>query len=177
MRPRRAAYAAAALLSLVSLTATPAVLRAQAPDSAKIQLLRDSIASTFLWADALAKLPRVEVKAAEHGRTGTFRGVRLSDALRLAGVPIDSVRGPRASLYVLVGAADGYRALFSLAELAPGLGGREVLLADQRDGRPLAADEGPFRLVVPNDGRPTRWVRQVTTISVRTAVLEGDARR
>jgi hypothetical protein len=160
--------------ALLALGATPAALRAQvpggAPDSTKIQVLRDSVASVYLWSDALAKLPRVEVKAAEHGRTGTFRGVRLSDVLRLAGVPVDSVRGPRASLYVLVSAADGYRALFSLAELAPGLGGREVLLADQRDGRPLAADEGPFRLVVPNDGRPTRWARRVTTLSIRSGV-------
>jgi len=144
------------------------MLRAQAPATAQIEVRRDSAAGQPLSAAALAKLPHVEVRATEHGRAGVFRGVPLAAALRLAGVPVDSVRGARAAIYVLVSAADGYRALFSLAELAPGLGGREVLLADERDGRPLAADEGPFRLVVPGDGRPTRWVRQVTTLSVRT---------
>lgn len=62
-----------------------------------------------------------------------------------------------------------YRVVFSLAELAPDLTGRVVLLADARDGKPLASDEGPLRLVLPDDARPTRWIRQITSLAVRQA--------
>jgi DMSO/TMAO reductase YedYZ molybdopterin-dependent catalytic subunit len=41
-----------------------------------------------------------------------------------------------------------------------------VLLAFERDGQPLGADIGPFRLVVPTDKRGGRWVRQVTSIKL-----------
>ena len=115
----------------------------------------------------LARLPRVEVRATEHGRASTFSGVSVAAVLRLAGVPVDSVRGRRAARYVLALAADDYRAAFSLAELAPDLSGRDALLVDRRDGAPLPAAEGPLRLVVPGDRRPARWVRQVTTLVVR----------
>ena len=42
-----------------------------------------------------------------------------------------------------------------------------VLLADRKDGKPLLGGEGPYRLVVPDDKRPLRWVKQVARISVR----------
>jgi hypothetical protein len=79
---------------------------------------------------------------------------------------MDSVRGRRATFIVLAVAADGYRAVFSLAEITPGLGEREVIIADSRNNSPLEDVEGPFRLVVPADKRQTRWIRQLTSINV-----------
>ena len=67
---------------------------------------------------------------------------------------------------VLVGATDGYRAAFSLAELEPELTDRVILLADTKDGQPLPSREGPFRIIVPGEKRPARWVRQVNTVTV-----------
>jgi DMSO/TMAO reductase YedYZ molybdopterin-dependent catalytic subunit len=134
---------------------------------AQLEIRRDSAPPVVVTAPELAQLPRTEVRATEHGRSGTFAGVPLAAVLRRAGVAIDSVRGPRTAAVVIITAADGYRAAFSLAELAPDLGGRAVLVADQRDGQPLGAAEGPLRLVVPDDKRPTRWVRQVIRIDVR----------
>ena len=61
----------------------------------------------------------------------------------------------------IIDAADGYRAVYSLAELDPALHDGVVILADRRDGRALDAKEGPFRLVAPGDKRPARWVRQL----------------
>jgi len=55
---------------------------------------------------------------------------------------------------------------FAAAELDPSLGDRRVHLVDRVDDKPLAADEGPWRLVVPRDARGARWVRQVTRIAV-----------
>ena len=44
--------------------------------------------------------------------------------------------------------------------------GQVVLLADRLDGKPLAKGAGPYRLVVPGDKRPVRWVKQVVRVSV-----------
>ena len=135
----------------------------------RLEIRRESALPIVMTAADLARLAGAEVRAVEHGRPGTFAGVSLTDVLRRAGVPIDSVRGARTTAYVLVTAADGYRALFSLAELAPDLGGRAVIVADRRDGQPLGSTDGPLRLVVPGDQRPTRWVRQVVAIDIRRA--------
>lgn len=56
--------------------------------------------------------------------------------------------------------------VFAFAELDPSLGDRRVHLVDHVDDKPLAAADGPWRLVVPRDARGGRWVRQVTRISV-----------
>jgi DMSO/TMAO reductase YedYZ molybdopterin-dependent catalytic subunit len=68
--------------------------------------------------------------------------------------------------YVLAEAADGYRVVFSLAELDSGILDSEVIVADTMDGAPLGAQQGPFRLVAPNEKRPARWVRMLKAITV-----------
>jgi hypothetical protein len=68
----------------------------------------------------------------------------------------------------LVEAADGYKIVFAIAEFDPAFAVREILLADKRDGKPLDAKEGPFRIVAPGDKRPARWARQVSTLRVAT---------
>jgi hypothetical protein len=40
------------------------------------------------------------------------------------------------------------------------------LLADQRDGKPLGANEGPLRAIVPGEKRHARWVRQVIALKI-----------
>ncbi|MGE3541290.1 MAG: hypothetical protein AB7N91_28130 [Candidatus Tectimicrobiota bacterium] len=69
----------------------------------------------------------------------------------------------------MIEAADGYRVVFALPELDPAFTERLVLLAEQRDGQPLAATEGPLRLVVPGEKRQARWVRQVRSGSLQRA--------
>ena len=48
--------------------------------------------------------------------------------------------------YLVVEAADGYRAVFALPELDPAFSDRVILLADRRDGKPLDGKEGPLRV-------------------------------
>jgi hypothetical protein len=69
----------------------------------------------------------------------------------------------------LVEAADGYRVLFSIAELDAKFTDRTVIVADQKDGQLLPASEGPYRLIVPGEKRPARWARQVIRISLGRA--------
>ena len=91
--------------------------------------------------DDLAALPRREVRARDRDGTEViFAGVALVELLRLAGVPLgEKLRGSNMALYLLVDAADGYRVVFALPELDPAFTERVVLLADHRDGQPLAA--------------------------------------
>lgn len=123
-----------------------------------------------LDAAVLATLPRVSVQASEHGVSGTWSGVSLSTILTAAGVPLgEALRGKSMTLYVCISAADGYRVVYSLAELDPQFRDEPVILADQHDGKPLDTKEGPFRVVAPTDRRPARWIRQVTRIDVLRA--------
>jgi Oxidoreductase molybdopterin binding domain len=68
--------------------------------------------------------------------------------------------------YVLATAADGYRVVYSLAELDPAFLDSDVLVADQMNGAPLDEREGPLKLVAPHDKRPARWVRMLKSITV-----------
>jgi DMSO/TMAO reductase YedYZ molybdopterin-dependent catalytic subunit len=119
----------------------------------------------------LKQLPRTSMTAKDHGgATHTYEGVALQVLLAKAGAPQGGdIRGKKMTLCVLVEAGDGYRAVFSLAELDVDFSGTQVLVADTADGKPLAEKEGPLRLVVPSDKRLARWVRMLKTITVGTA--------
>ena len=97
--------------------------------------------------------------------------MQLSDLLVAAGVQLGkSIRNERLAEYVLVSAADDYRALFSLAELDPMFRQRPILLCYSKNGGPLPDNEGPLRLVVADEQRHARWVRQVTSIQILKSV-------
>ncbi|HEV2801550.1 MAG TPA: hypothetical protein VGW12_13675 [Pyrinomonadaceae bacterium] len=123
-----------------------------------------------LTAADLAKLPRQTVSAQDHGKPATFEGVALVEVLRLAGVEFgEKLRGKNLALFLVVDAADGYRAVFALPELDPAFTDRSILLVDRRDGKVLSEAEGQWRIVVPNEKRPGRWVRQVVALTIRRA--------
>lgn len=118
----------------------------------------------------LASLPRTAVFVTAHGKTVTCTGVRLSALLTRVGVlSAEHLRGPALASYVLVTARDGHRVIYSLAELEPTLGNNNVVLVNQCDDKPLPDDSGPLQLIAPGESRPTRWVRQVQSITVVAA--------
>ncbi|GGA47089.1 hypothetical protein GCM10010981_40340 [Dyella nitratireducens] len=117
---------------------------------------------------ALAGMPRmsIDTTAIHHESAAHWQGVSLKDVLQHAGVPSgEQLRGHNMATMVRVTASDNYQVVFSLGELDPMLGNEQVILADTRDGQPLTKD-GPFRLVLPGDKRPARWIHNVTTIDV-----------
>jgi DMSO/TMAO reductase YedYZ molybdopterin-dependent catalytic subunit len=69
-------------------------------------------------------------------------------------------------LAVVAEGSDGYRAIFSLAELDEDFAGEAVLIVDSTDGQELGPDQGPLRLVVPGDKRQGRWVRMLKSITL-----------
>jgi hypothetical protein len=120
-----------------------------------------------LDATSRAALPRSEAVLSAHGHTSQCSGVALAALAARAGLPTgEALRGDALRLLLVVAARDGYRVAFTLGEIDPKLGGKPVLLADSCDGKPLAADNGPLRLVVPGEARAARSVRQVEAISV-----------
>ncbi len=72
-------------------------------------------------------------------------------------------------LRVFVRAADGYEVLFALPELDPEFSARTIILAESVDGAALPAGTGPYRLVVPEEKKPARWIREVREIEIRFA--------
>ena len=118
----------------------------------------------------LARLARHDTTVSAHEVSGRYSGVALTDLLALVGAPLgDSLRGRSLATFVTVEATDGYRVLFSIAELDTRFTDRVVIVADAKDGRPLPAAEGPFRLIVPGEKRPARWARQVVRVSLGRA--------
>ena len=119
----------------------------------------------------LELMPLQTVEALEHsGEKAQFTGVPLHQVLKAAGVPMgEHLHGPALSLYVVIVAADGYQAVYALPEIDPLATERPVILADQKNGRPLDAVAGPLRMVLPKEKRYARWVRQVIKIEVRRA--------
>jgi hypothetical protein len=121
-----------------------------------------------LTAAMLDGLARRTVTVAEEGDAAVaYSGVDLGVLLAKYGAPAGAgLRGAAAADYALLRAADGYRTVFSLAELDPTVTPKIVLLADQRNGVPLDARLGPFRVVVPDEKHHVRWIRNVVEVDV-----------
>jgi DMSO/TMAO reductase YedYZ molybdopterin-dependent catalytic subunit len=168
------------LVLLIALLFCPFAAQSQKPASqnsssgATLQIRGDVEQTLKLGASELAKLPRRTGQAKDHnGSLVKFEGVALVEALKLAGVPFgDLLKGRNLTKYLLVEAADAYQVVFALPELDPAYTDKFVLLADRRDGQPLANSEGAFRLVVPDEKMQARWLRQITTLTVIRATDE-----
>jgi hypothetical protein len=148
---------------LLALVFSSAILQSQ-----QLTIQTDSGKQVLLSRTDLEALPHVKVTASEHSSGPVnFEGVTLKSVLEKAGVGFgESMKGKRLSNCLLVEAADGYRAVIALPELDPAFTDKQTLLAFLRDGKPLGEKEGPYRIVIPDEKRMTRWVRQVTTLKI-----------
>lgn len=98
----------------------------------------------------------------------TYEGVVLADLLAKYGAPLGKeLRGAALANYVVATGADGYRVVYSLAEVDPSFHPGDVIVADTMDGKPLDARTGPFRLVATEDKRPARGVRNLVSVEMK----------
>jgi DMSO/TMAO reductase YedYZ molybdopterin-dependent catalytic subunit len=150
----------------------PVLLGSQStPAPAELRIGGDVSTPLVLTIADLKKMPRktLSVVNPHDKKTEVYEGVLLEEILRKAGVPQgEHLRGASLATYVTAEASDGYRAVFSLAELDSGVLDSEIIVADTMDGATLNASLGPFRLVAPHEKRPARWVRMLTSITVRS---------
>jgi len=101
------------------------------------------------------------------GKDHTYAGVALADILQKAGVTTGAaLRGHNLTKYVMAEAADGYQVIFALVELDKEFTDKQIILADKVDGNALPATEGPFRIIVPDEKKAARSIRQVTGLKV-----------
>ena len=158
----------ALLLSLLALAFSGMAAQTAAVAPATVRVLVEGKPAVTLDRQALAAMPRtsLDTAAIHHEPAAHWQGVRLEDILQRAGaVSGEQLRGRGMTTLVRVTASDNYQVVFSLGELDPLLGNEQVVLVDTKDGQALIKD-GPFRLVVPGDKRPARWIHNVTTIEV-----------
>jgi hypothetical protein len=100
----------------------------------------------------------------------TYSGVPLIDLLAHLGVPHGkTLMGKALAEYVVATGSDGYKSVVALGEIDPDFHPGIVLIADHLDGKPLGDKTGPFRLVVSEDKKQARSVRNLVSIEVKTA--------
>ena len=116
----------------------------------------------------ISKLPHITVKVrSSGGKISIYSGVPLEALLKHMGAVIGKERRQmNLGSVVLVESVDQPSVLFAMAEFDVALTDKRILLADTKDGRPLTAPEGPFRIIVPDEKQPTRWAKQVWAIYV-----------
>jgi DMSO/TMAO reductase YedYZ molybdopterin-dependent catalytic subunit len=173
------------LLSLIGMLGFPCAGSARADDKtgvaveaptqieSSLEVRGDVTNPRRIDAAELRKLPRAETRTPDPHNPGkeiVYSGTPLIEVLKAGGLRLDSGENgfrETVTIAVLVDGSDGYRAVFALAELSPDFTDHVILLADTKDGQPLPPREGPFRIVVPGEKRPARWVRQVTVVEAR----------
>ncbi len=119
----------------------------------------------------LKAMAHTEVTASDRdGKEHKYSGVPLYDLLKQAGASLGGeLRGENLTKFVIVKAVDGYEVLFALPEIDPDFTTRTIILADTVDGAPLGQGVGQYRMVVPGEKKPARWIREVKSIEVRFA--------
>jgi DMSO/TMAO reductase YedYZ molybdopterin-dependent catalytic subunit len=154
---------------IVAIGFSPSASIGQATQQPSLKVNGELSSTLALSASDLAALPHRSVTVTDdQGAKAVYEGIPIVELLRRAGVPLGKeLRGPKMTLCVVATASDGYRAAFTLAEFDPGFTDQVILLADRRDGKPLSAREGPLRIIVPLDKRHARWVREVSSLTVR----------
>jgi len=179
--PYAAMFAILAGFAVAQDTPKGPVTDAHGKDSmAAMQMSKPAVRSTLLtitfgeksttWSpETLAALPHVTLTAFnEHAKANqTYSGVPVIALLKSLGVP-DKPHGKDLRLYLLAEGADGYGAVFAVAEVNPDIHAESAIVADSMDGKPLG-DDGAFKLVLEGEKRPARWVRNLATIKVRSA--------
>jgi DMSO/TMAO reductase YedYZ molybdopterin-dependent catalytic subunit len=142
---------------------------AQTTAGATLKIGGDVSQPLVVSADDLKQMPRktLSVLNPHDKKNEVYEGVLVEELLKRAGVPQgEKLRGAALATYLIFEADDGYRVVFSIAELDSGITDSEVIVADTVDGRALPAKIGPFRLVAPKEKRPARWVRMLKSITV-----------
>ncbi|HXJ86943.1 MAG TPA: molybdopterin-dependent oxidoreductase [Candidatus Binatia bacterium] len=147
---------------LVSLLLSAALAQCQ-----QLKIQNENGKGIVLERAEIESLPHIKVTTHSSDTSAEFEGVALKAVLEKAGVEFGhSMRSKRVASCLLVEAADGYRAVIALPEIDPDFTDKEIVLAFLQDGKPLDAKAGPYRIVIPDEKRMARWVRQVTELKI-----------
>lgn len=145
---------------------------AQAPGAAALLTVQLADGRTHSFGRAeLERLPRESATARlRDGAPFTVNGVSVTALLRAAGLDLSgNLGGGQVVGQALVArAADGYGAVFGLAEVDPHFGHPLVMINWMNsDGTALPERVGPVQLIHTGESRPARWVRQLRSLEVK----------
>jgi len=166
----------AALLAIVALFAAAGAVAQNAPRLATALIVDGNVESRLALTLAdLRRLPVQQVEdvrqvriagapAADGGATRRYAGVLLRDVIAAA-KPVERERHDLRRSIVVATATDGYQTVFSWAELFISPIGEGAMVVFERDGEPLAANEGPFAIVSLKDTQPgprhVKWLERL----------------
>lgn len=122
-------------------------------------------AALELGVDQLRSMPSRELLLpTRSGAQSAFKGVRLRDVLNAAGLENYSHFDRRRSAIVAT-ASDGWRTVFSWAEVFDAPAGEDILVYLEKDGAALGENDGRIALVAGGDPRPEarhlKWLRRI----------------
>ena len=104
------------------------------------------------------------------GKAQNFRGVRLTDVLDRVGIDLAGHKDGR-RMAIVARATDGYVVTFSWNELYNTTIGKDVLVAWEKDGKPLDAREGQLLLISGQDiktgPRHVRWLSNIEVVRMK----------
>jgi Oxidoreductase molybdopterin binding domain len=155
--------------SLAANAETPSPASAdKGADQGKLAISINNRSPKAFGSAEIGRLPHISIVVeGQGGRSRKFAGVALCDLLESAGMDLGGEQRPAAlTTYLWVEGSDGFRVLFSGAEVHRFIGAGEILLADSEDGQAIPKSDGPYRLVVVSDKVHARWMRQVRALYV-----------
>lgn len=161
-------YRARVLAAAVAFFSAASVQAQTAPALGPVTVVGLTGTPVALSQAMLASLPSATLHVSfgtDHGPTSaTFQGPLLWTVLVHEGAvsatrPRDAVRQ-----VLLVTGSDGYSAVLALGEIAPQFEGKQAILADSMNGRPLGL--GHWRIVIPGEHRGGRDVRNVARLQL-----------
>jgi DMSO/TMAO reductase YedYZ molybdopterin-dependent catalytic subunit len=101
-----------------------------------------------------------------HGEKHQVTGVPLDKVLAKIGFTPGEKKHLGYRKVLIATGADGYKAVFSTAELTESMGSTRALLVWKMDGKPLPKEQGDFRLVVLTDKEGARCVYQLVKLEL-----------
>jgi hypothetical protein len=143
------------------------ILDAVAVQSQQLTIQLETGKQIVLSRADIETLPHSKVTTGASDGSTAFEGVALKALLDKAGVGLgEPLKGKRLASCLLVEAADGYRVVIAMPETDPAFTDKQIVLAFLKNGKPLDDKEGPYRIVIPNEKKMARWVRQVTALKI-----------
>ena len=141
---------------------------ASAPSTA-LRVTVNGTATTISVAE-LEAMPQktVTVKNAHSKAEETYTGVAVSDLLAKLGAAYEKNERGIDHSYLKASGTDGYWVLYSASEVEPAVHRGDVIVATRVGGEALKAD-GAFKLVASEDQKPARWVRNLSTLELKSA--------
>jgi len=165
-----------ALVATVALVAQTSVVAQNAPRQATALVVDGNVENRLSLSVAdLRRLPVQQVEdvrqvrvagaaATDGGVARRYAGVLLRDVIATA-KPLEKERHDLRRSIVVATATDGYQVVFSWAELFLSPIGDGAMVVFERDGAPLAANEGPFAIVSLKDTQPgprhVKWLERL----------------